>query len=110
MSKRTKIGEIITKYITFCKEENIPYLGENANIREFRQKYTTDHIVGVVDKYFRPALERGEDALKGYIALEIERMKVLGAMQGYDTNYQVSDKQLEFTVKSITEILSILDA
>jgi hypothetical protein len=110
-SKREEITKIVNKFITYGKEQNFPYFDNEVKIRKFKQDYTADHIAGLVNKYCIPAYADGYDNLKGYMNLELDRLRMLGAMSGVDETtikFQLSTNQEDYVLSCILEIIEVI--
>ena len=110
-SKREEITKIIDEFVKWGEEQKLPYFDDNVKIRKFKQDYTTDHIAGLVHKYCIPAYEQGYDALKGYMNLELERLRMLGIVSGVDEaapKFQLSAEQEKYALSCIVKIIGVI--
>lgn len=112
-SKRQEINKIINKFIKYGRLHKFPMFDDDVKIRKFKRDYTPDHIAGLVFKYLVPPYKEGIDSLKGYIMLELDRMRMLGALSGVDEmiiNFQLSEEQHEYVIGCIVEIIDVINA
>ena len=62
-------------------------------------------------KYLIPAYEEGLDTLKGYLKVEADRLRMLGAMSGTDENvlkFQLSTEQEDYVVQRVVEVIGVI--
>ena len=78
--------KIINQFIKYGKDQKFPFFSDDVKIEKFRKEYTADHIAGLTMKYLLPAYEEGEETLRGYLKVEGDRLRMLGAMSGVDEN------------------------
>lgn len=111
-TKRQMINKIINDFIRYGKQEKFPFFDSSVKIVQFRQEYTADHIAGLTMKYLIPAYEEGLDTLRGYLKLEGDRLRMLGAMKGVDESllkFQLSTDQENYVLKCIVEIIDVIN-
>jgi hypothetical protein len=111
-TKRQSITEIVNKYIKYGKSQEFPFFDNNEKIAKFKQDYTVDHIAGLIVKYIIPAHSQGIDFLKGYMKLELDRLRALGVMTGADENvlnFQLTTEQEDYTINCLVEVIAIIE-
>ncbi len=62
-------------------------------------------------KYLVPAYEEGEETLRGYLKVEGDRLRMLGAMSGVDENiikFQLNEIQEDFVIMSIIKMIDVI--
>ena len=110
-TKREEITKIVNKLVNYGKEQNFPYFSDSVKIAKFRRDYTPDHIAGLTMKYLVPAHEQGIETLKGYLKVEAERLRMLGALSGVDEDvmkFQLSENQEDYVILRIIQIIDVI--
>ena len=110
-SKREEIAKIIDEFVKWGEEQKLPYFDNKTQIQKFKREYTTDHIAGLVHKYCIPAYEQGLDTLKGYMNLELERLRMLGIVSGVDEatlKFRLSAEQEEHALNCIVKMIDVI--
>ena len=110
-TKREAITTIVNKYIKYGKSHKFPFFDNSEKIAKFKRDYTTEHIAGLIVKYIIPAHSQGIDFLKGYMKLELDRLRALGVMTGGDEsvlNFQLTAEQEDHTVNCLVEIIGVI--
>lgn len=110
-TKREAITTIVNNYIKYAKSQEFPFFDNSEKIAKFKRDYTTEHIAGLIVKYIIPAHSQGIDFLRGYMKLELDRLRALGVMTGVDEsviNFQLSTEQEDHTINCLVEIIGII--
>jgi hypothetical protein len=110
-TKREAITTIVNKYVTYGQSQEFPFFDNKEKIAKFKRDYTTDHLAGLIVKYIIPAHKQGTDFLRGYMKLELDRLRALGVMTGVDesvVNFQLTTEQEDHTVNCLVEIIDVI--
>jgi hypothetical protein len=110
-TKREQLTKIINNMIEYGKKHNIPYFDDKVKINKFKQKYTTDHIAGLIVKYMIPAYDL--DILRGYLQVEMDRLRMLAVMAGSDTKvieFKLTKEQEDHVYDNIVQMINIIQA
>jgi hypothetical protein len=108
-TKRKELTKIINNMIEYGQKHNMPYFDDKVKINKFKQKYTTDHIAGLIVKYMIPAYD--QDILKGYLKVEMDRLRMLAVMAGSDTKvieFKLTEDQEKHLYDNIVKMINII--
>lgn len=107
MKKRELIEQIIDKFCQYAESQEFPLV---EDLGEFREKYTIEELVALVQRFIIPAHE--SNCLKEYVFAELERYKVLaftsGTIDEKVLRFVFTEEQEDEIVKFIQHLIEVI--
>jgi hypothetical protein len=110
-TKRKELTKIINIMLKYGEEQKVPYFNNKEKIREFRHKYTTDHVAGLIVKFMIPAYNTG--LLEGYLKIEMERLRMMAVLSGKYSDvveFKLTNEQEVFIYTHIVKMIVIIQS
>ena len=107
MKKRELIEKKLDEFYSFAIAQKFPL---HDRVEEFKKKYSTEQIVGIVQRFLIPAKE--SDCLQEYMFAELERYKLMclasGLVNPSVLGYEFSDQHKQTIVKMVENLIRII--